>query len=520
MLISKQHKKVVLNLRNVERVTTIIPTAKTFEYKGKTLVAVPHRDDETRVLRNLGFDVPAPITYYYQYPGKFSPYMHQLETSGFFTMNPRSFCLNGMGSGKTLSALWAFDYLRKMGKVNRLLVVAPLSTLERAWGDEIFSSFEDMTHCVVHGGKDKRVKLLRSDYDVYIINHDGIKNADVIAEINRRGDIDIVIIDEIAVFRNSGTDRWKTMRKLILKTPYVWGLTGTPTPNEPTDAWAQIRLINPKNVQDSRVRFRDTVMLQKGPFKWVPRDNAAETVFRAMQPAIRFSREECIDLPPTTYITRHAEMTSEQKALYKTMLDGLVAEYEAGMITASNEAIKASKLLQIACGAVYAADGSTIFLPSKPRMEAMLELVGQSESKSIVFVPFTGALKAVAEFLRNNGYSVGVISGQTAKGERDSIFSGFQKTAHPHIIVANAAAMAHGLTLTAASTTIWYAPPSSNEIYEQANVRTVRPGQKHNTLIAHLEGSAIERKAYDRLQKKGKMQGLLLDLMVGNRGQF
>jgi SNF2 family DNA or RNA helicase len=514
MLISEKHQKIVLNLREPSRITTVIPSAKIIQYKGRDLVAVPHRNDEVRVLRNLGIDAPAPITKYYQWEGKYPPYAHQRATAEFLTMNPRSFCLNGMGSGKTISVLWAYDYLRKQGIVRRMVVVSPLSTLERTWGDEIFGSFPELTFTTLHGSKERRLKLIANDFDIYIINHDGLKTEAVMEALQARDDIDIVVVDEIAAFRNSGTQRWKALAKFIKGKSWVWGLTGTPTPNAPTDAWAQCKLISPSNVPTYFGAFREQVMRQQGPFKWVPRESATEMVSRAMQPAIRFSREDCIDLPPTTYVTREVEMTPEQHRMYKEMLSRLQAEMEGSQISAVNEAVKAGKLLQISGGAVYGNAGEIVTVPSAPRLEALREFIEESGSKVIVFVPYTGILQAVAEHLAKD-YTVEIIHGQTSKTKRDQVFHDFQKMPDPHILVANPAAMSHGLTLTAASTIVWYAPTMSNEIYEQANMRIVRPGQKLNTLIAHLESSEVERKAYDRLRNKGKMQGLLLDLLKG-----
>lgn len=513
MLIAKAHKKIILNVRNSGRITTIIPSAKKISYKGNDLVVVPHKDEESRVLRNLGFSIPAPISHYYEWQGKHQPYIHQKETASFFTMYPRCFCLNGMGSGKTMSTLWAFDYLRRIGVVTRLLVLAPLSTLERTWIDEVFNSFPDLTYCVLHGTEEKREKLLKNDFDVYVINHDGIKNKRILQMLIDRTDIDLIVIDEVASFRKANTERWKAAHKLVKSRSWVWGLTGTPTPKEPTDAWAQVRLINPSAVPNAFTTFRDMTMRQAGPYKWIARDNASQTVSDAMQPAIRFSREDCIDLPPTTYLTRHAAMTDEQTRLYKSMMTQMAAEYEDGKVSAVNAAVKSNKLLQIASGSVYSEDGGTMYLPCQPRLDVLLELVEGSASKVIVFVPFTGALDAVTEFLRGEGFSVENIHGGVSKGERDRIFSAFQKQKDPHVIVANPAAMSHGLTLTAASTIIWFAPTMNNETYEQANMRIVRPGQTLNTLIAHIEGSLVERKAYERLQHRGKMQGFLLDLM-------
>lgn len=416
-----------------------------------------------------------------------------------------------MGSGKTISTLWAFDYLRRIGAVRKMLVISPLSTLERTWGDEIFSNFPDMSFAVLHGSRDKRHKLIETDVDVYIINHDGIKSKDTLDLLIEKDDIDLVVVDEVASFRNSGTERYKSLKRLTAAKPWVWGLTGTPTPNAPTDAWAQCRLVNPSRVTSSFRAFRDQVMRQVTTYKWSPKDDAMETVRRSMQPAVRFSREECIDLPPTTFVTRHVDLTSEQKQVYDMMMRDLRAEYEGGEVVAMNEAAKLSKILQTACGVVY---GSTenITLPVKPRVDLVREIIEESEGKVIVFVPLTGALEMLKSALETD-YSVAVVHGGTPRAERDQVFGDFQKQPHPRVLVANPATMSHGLTLTAASTIIWYAPVNSAETYQQACARIVRPGQKRNTLIANIESTPVERRVYARLQSREKMQGVLLDLM-------
>jgi len=131
-----------------------------------------------------------------------------------------------------------------------------------------------------------------------------------------------------------------------------------------------------------------------------------------------------------------------------------------------------------------------------------------------VFVPLTGVLEDVVSKLSVE-WEVAAVHGATPKAERDEIFRNFQEKEFPHIIVANPGTMSHGLTLTAATTVIWYAPIHSNDIYEQACARVRRPGQTRTTVIAHIAGSDIERRIYTRLQKKQKLQGALLEIMKG-----
>lgn len=515
MLIHKSGN-VVLNLRDPSRVTDVIPTAKALPHGDTTVVVVPHKEDETRVLRNLGFDVPAPIEHHYEWPGQFQPYTHQRLTSAFMTLNPHCHVNNGMGSGKTVSALWAYDYLRQRGKAHRMLVVAPLSTLHPTWASEVFTHFAHLNVAVLHGTMERRLKLLAVPHDIYVVNHDAIKTKAMLEALQAREDIDVICIDELAVFRTASSERYKAALTLVKDRKYVWGMTGTPTPNAPTDAWAQCRIVTPHSVPKYFGQFRDAVMRQVSQFKWMPRDNALETVHRAMQPSIRFSREECIDLPPTTHQTREVALTPEQTKAYDSMLRELHAEYAGGQVLAVNEAVKLGKLVQICTGVAYGKGGDAVVIPSKPRIELVREIIEEAEAKVIVFVPYTSALLNLAAALRES-FSVEVIYGGVSKNERDRIFSDFQKRPDPRVLVADARAMSHGLNLTASNTIIWYAPTTSNETYLQANERIPRPGQKLSTHIIHIESTPIEKKMYQRLKAKGSVQGTLLELLKGGK---
>lgn len=519
MLIHRPTNKLVLSLKNPERITSVIPTAKPFEFRGKRLVAVPYRLDEVRVLRNLGIRAPSPIKYLYDYPRHpriKSPFFAQKETAEFLTLHPKAFVLNDLGTGKTLSTLWARDFLVRQGLVKKTLVVSPLSTLERTWADEIFQNFPEVGVAVLHGSKERRLKLLAGDYDVFLVNHHGVKviEAELKALVDS-GEINLVVVDEIATFRNAQSQLWKSLRKVIGNCPRVWGLTGTPTPNLPTDAWAQCRLICPERVPKYFGGFRDATMQQLGQFKWLPREGATEIVADAMQPAIRFRREDCIDLPPAIYQTREVDMTPEQAKAYKEMMTTLAMEHEDGQVLAVNEAVKLQKLTQIACGVVYGAGGQEVVLPNKPRIDAVKEIVEQAGSKVIVFVPYKSVVRYVADALRQEyGESeVAVVHGGVSAKARAEIFGNFQQLSRPRILVAQPAAMSHGLTLTAASTIVWYSAITSQETYTQANGRITRPGQTQSQFIIHIEGSSVERRIFKRLEGKKKMEGLLLDLI-------
>lgn len=515
MLVVEKAKALALKLNNPNRVLDTIPTAKHISVRGTDLVVLPHRLDEVRVLNNMGIKAPSPILHYYDWPGRFTPFDHQKQTAAFLTTNKRGLVLNDIGTGKTQSALWAADYLIKTKQVKKVLIMSPLSTLERVWGDAIFLGFPERRFVVLHGTAERRRKLMQQDADFYIINHDGFS---IIAD-DAHGEFDLVIVDEAAVLRNPGTQRFKQFRKWLGSNPEtrLWLMTGTPTPNDPTDAWALAKLVDSPNCTSTFTAFRDQVMMKLGQWKYVPRPEAINTVSHVLQPSVRFTRDECFDLPETIIQTRQVDLTPEQNKYYKTMLKELVVEVakakvSGGTISAVNEAVKVQKLVQIACGVAYGDDGQNIELDASPRVKLVKELIEEAGEKVIVFVPLTGTLHMLERELSKH-WSVGVVNGQVSSSKRDVIFKDFQDSRDPHVLIAHPGTMAHGLTLTTASTIIWYGPVNSNETYVQANGRIERIGKNKVSNLIHIESTALEHKMYDRLKGKQSMQGLLLDLI-------
>lgn len=512
VIVSVAHKAIVLTPPFPDHIRDFLPTARPFQFRGTDMLAVPHGVEEVHVLRNMGINAPSPIGWHYNWPGKYRPYLHQLETAGFFTLHRRAYCLNEIGTGKSLSAAWAADFLMQQGAIKRVLILSPLSTLERVWGDTIYTHFPHRNFAVLHGAAAWRRKLFdQTYYDFYIINHDGF---DIIADqLAARDDIDLIIIDELAVYRNAGTKRFKRLQKALKNARYwIWGLTGSPIPNSPADAWAQCRLITPSTVPHFFSSWRNQVMQQVSTYKWEPRKEALEIVRHAMRPAVRFERDDCLDLPETIYQTREAELTPVQKRHYKEIMDNLVTEVQGGQVTAVNEAVKLMKLIQAAGGVLYDANGAHNRIDCGPRVQLVQDIIDEAGEKVIVFAPLTGMVRMLHEELSKR-WTCEMVYGGTSPNERNRIFGAFQGSRNPHILVADAHCMAHGLTLTEASTIIWYAPITSHETYMQANGRITRAGQKHVANIVHICGSKVEDKMYTRLKQRGDMQGLLLELM-------
>lgn len=476
---------------------------------------MPHGTEETIFLRNMGYDVPAPISYQYDYEGAVHgpkpPFLVQRRTAEMLTCNTRAYVLNGMGTGKTKASLWAWRFLHRQGRAKKLLVAAPLSTLRFTWAKEIFETLPGIKCQILHGARSKRLERLADpEADVYIINHDGVNT--IFAELMAAGDIDTLIIDELAVYRNGTSNRSKTMAKLAAKMKWVWGLTGSPTPNAPTDAWGEARIITPHTVPRFFKHFRERVMTQVTQFKYVPRPDALNHVHAVLQPSVRYALDDVTELPALVIRAVDVDMGPHQKKAYDTMEREAYAAIQNNEITAMNAGAVLNKLLQISTGWVYTRDHRTVPLDNDVRLNQLRDDVLASEKKVLVFVPFTHALDGIAEFLRKEGIDVATVSGETPAGQRLSIFNAFQNTSQFHTLVAHPQCMAHGLTLTAASVIIWFAPTTSLEIFDQANARIRRIGQDTRQLILLYQATRAEKRMYAKLSAKQSVQNTLLDM--------
>jgi SNF2 family DNA or RNA helicase len=511
MIVSEKYKSLILRLNNPGQVLAALPEARaSAKYPG--CVFVPHTINNVLALREMGFKkTPSPVLYDYDWPGRYTPYKHQLEMVQFFVSNRRGFGLCGMRSGKTLSALWAYDYLRKKGKVRKMLVVSPLSSLDITWGDTIFMDMYHLKYAVLHGEAKRRLKLFADpSIDIFIINLDGF--AIISAELKKRKDIDVLCIDESSHYKAADTDRFRIMNNTVQawNPEFLWMLSGAPTPNAPTDAWPQAKIMGTSNGY-SYTRFKDATMQKISMYKWIPRIGCEHTVHEVLSPAIRFETRECIDLPDMGYVTRQAELSPQQKKNYQQMLKTFSTEVDQGVVSAVNEADKQNRLLQIICGFIYGAQGGTAHIEAGPRLKVLDECILESEAKVIVFVPYVELISILKPHLEKS-WTVAVVDGSTSKGKRDQIFRDFQEQADPHILLAHPRTMSHSLTLTAASSIVWYAPYPSNETYTQANERPVGP-KGYKTTIVHIEATSLEKRIYANLKDRQKMQGLLLDFI-------
>ena len=490
------NKALLLRLRDPDKVINAIPKSKAV---GNNQVVVNWGLEEARSLNRLGIKSPSPIEAKYTWTGRYKPFDHQVSTASFLTLHQKGFCFNEQGTGKTASAIWASDFLMKQGVINRVLVVCPLSIMDSAWRDDLFTFATHRTVSVAHGSADKRKKIVQEGADYVVINYDGIG---IVLDELKKGGFDLIIVDEATHYKNAQTRRWKLLRQLIHDNTWLWMMTGTPAAQNPTDAYGLAKLVNPYKVPRFFGAFKDMVMYKVSQFTWKIRSNATDIVYRVLQPAIRFTKDECLDLPPMVYTKRQVELTAQQKKYYKELKTKLVLDITGEQITAVNAAVTLNKLLQISAGAIYTDEGEILEFDIKNRYKVLREVIDESSQKVLVFVPFKHAIDILTDKLRSEGITTEVIRGDVPAHKRTHIFKQFQEDDDPQVLVIQPQAAAHGVTLTRANTVVWWGPTSSLETYDQANARVHRSGQTHKCTVVQLQGSDAEKHVYRLLDRK------------------
>jgi SNF2 family DNA or RNA helicase len=278
------------------------------------------------------------------------------------------------------------------------------------------------------------------------------------------------------------------------------------------DAYGLAKILNPKSVPSFMGAFRDKVMRKVTTFKYVPKPEAQQIVFDVLQPAVRFTKEECLDLPEMTYTERDTPITAQQRKYYELLKKELLIQTAGAEVSAITAAVQMNKLLQISSGAVYSDTGEVIEFDCTNRLNEMVDVVTQSSHKTLIFANFKHAIAVIKEKLDAQGITSAVIHGGVAAHKRTEIFNSFQTTDDIQVLIIQPQAASHGVTLHAANTIIWYGPITSVETYLQANARVYRAGQKNPCTVVHLVGSDVERKVYKGLSEKTLSQTSLLDM--------
>ena len=487
----------------VEPVLAAIPSACAIQGG----IEAPWTDAVAETLAALGVTSVSPIVRDFKFPGPWPAMAHQHSISSFMVLNPRGFVFADMGTGKTASAIWACMYLRQIKRIRRVLVVCPVSIMVDAWGGDLFKCDMTTPYALLYGSKEQRLKALATNRFWNIINFDGVET--IRPELLTAG-FDAIIIDESRAYANTATARWKHLSAISRDASYVWALSGTPTTKSPLDAHGQAAIVRPGSVS-SKTRFRDATMTQIRQHVWVPKTNAWEYVTQILSPAIRIAKKDVLkDMPPVTYSYRKVDLSpGQRRAMSALKAEGMV-DVGAGTVSAVTAAARRVKLLQIASGAVYDDTGAALQydVDASPRVSELVEIIEEATRAVLVLVAFRHTAAMLGTKLAPLGFKT--ITGDTPRAQRTEYLAAMQAGTIKGI-VAVAQTMSHGITATAADTTVWFSPPIAGaEVYIQANNRMDRPGQKHSMQIIHLYGSPLERDVYTSVQSAQSEQASFL----------
>lgn len=487
--------------------------ARHLTVKGVPVTAVRHTFDAVNTLRERGLPVPH-IHERYHWPGPDRPMDHQRRTVDFLLTHRRCFVLNGLGTGKTRAAIWAADILQREGQVRRVLVVAPKSILHAVWDKELTFTLPRRGRAVLEGARDRKHRIARdARIEWLIVNPESLP-----LMVDNLPGVDLVIVDEATKFKTARAQRTRALAQ-IASGCRLWMMTGTPAPQAPTDAHSLIRL-----QREGRYRsfgaFRDLTMIRVTQFKWQARINAADIVAKEMQPAVRFKREDCFDLPDRQIIDQDVDMTAEQARLVKKFREEAWADLHGKAITAPNAAAAMGKMLQVLAGGVYGpeADGErpAYAVDSSPLFDMLVDIIEEADGPVLVFAPFRISAAVTQIKLTKAGLRSAVVTAGTSSRQRKEIFDQVQ-SGELDAMVAIPQTVSHGLTLTASNTIVWLSPPFSYETYEQANARIHRLGQSRKCVIYRLTHNALTTMLYKRLDTRATLQETILRMMESER---
>ena len=434
-----------------------------------------------------------------------APYAHQKTTTDFIVNTKRCLITSDPGTGKTRAVLDAHAILG-----GKTLVLAPLSILEAAWGEDI-SKFQPQIKYGVAYAKNRK-KIFEDDTNEMVItNFEAVnflqKNTHLLEKF------DTIVIDEFTAFKNREAKRSKNLNKIISCFTNRIAMSGTPNSNTILDIWHPVLLVDGGERLGTRFySFRHQACTPKfNGFanEWIDKPGIEEAVANKLSDiSIRYALSDCIDLPDNIVRTINTKLTPNVQKQYKLLADESVLYTKSGTVNAINAAARVKKLLQLVTGAVYDEDGVVQFVHQE-RYDIVMTLVAQ-RAHSLVAFNWKHERDALVELAQKEGFTYDVIDGSVPAERRKDIVARYQ-AGQIKVLFCHPQSAGHGLTLTKASTVIWCSPTYNAEHYQQFNQRIYRAGQtqKTETILIQARGT-WEPEVYKKLNTKvGRMENLL-----------
>lgn len=418
-----------------------------------------------------------------------------------------------MGLGKSIITLTAIaELMHNYFEISKVLIIAPLRVARDTWSNECekWEHLKYLNISKILGTVEERKAAIYKRADIYIINRE---NIEWLIE-NCIWDFDMVVIDELSSFKSYKSKRFKALRKVRPKIKRIVGLTGTPAPNSLMDLWAEINILDMGERLGRFIgRYRDMYFIpdkRNGQivFSYKLKENAEDDIYKKISD-ICISMKACdyLKMPKCVINKVEVYMNEKEAMLYKKLEDDMILQFKDGDIDAVNAAALSNKLLQLANGAVYDENSKAKVINDR-KLEALEDLIESANGKSVlVFYAYKHDKERMLKRFK---------AGEINTSEDINLWnSGKMK-----IAIAHPASTGHGLNLQAGgSIIIWFGLTWSLELYEQANARLYRQGQKETVVIHHIicKGT-IDEQVMKALQKKQVGQNELIKAVKARIG--
>lgn len=424
---------------------------------------------------------------------KFIPYTHQRAGVDWIISHPACALLWGMGTGKTVTTLTALDQiLHDLMEDGPALVIAPKRVAENTWSKET-AKWEHLQHLQVSrvmGSAKQRQAALAKTADIYVINRENV--VWLVDYLGNHWPFAIVVVDELSSFKSAQAKRWKALRRVRGRIRRIIGLTGTPRPNGLEDLWPELYLLD----QGDRLgrtlgQFRARYLVPEKMnghivYSYRPREGAeAEVYDKISDICMSIRKEDVLSLPGQIYEDVVLEAPAGLLRKYKQFERDKVLECldADGGIIAGTQAALTNKLLQFANGAIYDMDGQVHELHTI-KLDALEEMIeGAGGDPVLVLYSYRHDADRIRQRIECRALDTPADIDAWNRGETP-------------VALAHPASIGHGLNLQEGGhIIIWFGVPWSLELYQQANERLNRPGQRNVCRIYHLilQGTHDER---------------------------
>lgn len=439
---------------------------------------------------------------------KYEPHSYQEYATQWILDKQKSGLLMDMGLGKTVCTLTAVqELLYNYFEISKALVIAPLRVAEDTWSSETekWDHLKKLKISKVLGTEKERRTALISKADIYVINRENV--VWLVKYYGIKWPFDMIIIDELSSFKSPKSQRFKALRKVIPLTKRIVGLTGTPAPNGLIDLWSEIYLLDQgERLGRTLTGYRERYFVpdkrnQNIIFSYKPKEETETVIYNKLSDiCVSMKAEDYLKLPERINNVIQIQLPKEAEAKYRKLEKELLLPLQGSDIVANTAAVLTNKLLQMANGAVYDENGEIKEIHDA-KLKALDEIVEAANGKPVlIFYAYRHDKYRIEKYLNNV---------KELKTSED--IKAWNKGEIP-IMLVHPASAGHGLNLqTGGNIIVWFGLTWSLELYQQANARLYRQGQKHNVIVHHIIAKGtMDEDVMKALKNKSIGQEMLL----------